>query len=369
MCFSPAAQERPLRLPKTLSESTKDPVDFYEPFIPGLPDDVAKYCLALVPRKHLPRVGAVSKQWRAYLQSREFLAIRKDLGKLEEWLFLLMGDRDGKGSHWEVKTESEEGYTAVPPMPGPVKAGFGVVTLDGNLLIMAGHFTTDGGDRSVSSEVYQYDSRVNRWSKLTRMNVARFDFACAEVNGLVYAVGGYGSTGESLSSAEVYDPLTNRWALIQSLRRPRWGGFACGIAGKLYVMGGRSTFTIGNSRSVDVYSPERGTWGELKKQGCVMVTTHVAFGDRVFCMEWKDQRRVAVFLAMEGTWGQVSVPVAGGAAGTGFRLGVMQGKLLLLASEQDAGYETLVYDLELGQWGTSSIKPSGSCLCSVTIHA
>ena len=35
-------------------------------------------------------------------------------------------------------------------------------------------------------------------------------------------------------------------------------------------MGGRSSFTIGNSRFVDVYSPERQTWREMKN-GCVMV--------------------------------------------------------------------------------------------------
>ncbi|KAJ1420178.1 Mediator complex, subunit Med31 [Sesbania bispinosa] len=64
------------------------------------------------------------------------------------------------------------------------------------------------------------------WSRLSDMNVARYDFACAEVNGLVYAVGGYGANGDSLSSAEVYDPNTNKWTLIKSLRRPRWGCFA-----------------------------------------------------------------------------------------------------------------------------------------------
>ncbi|KAJ0717723.1 putative kelch-type beta propeller [Helianthus annuus] len=82
------------------------------------------------------------------------------------------------------------------------------------------------------------------------MNVPRYDFACAEVNGVIYAVGGYGADGDSLSCAEMYNPETEKWTLIESLRRPRWGCFACGFEGKLYVMGGRSSFTIGNSRFV-----------------------------------------------------------------------------------------------------------------------
>lgn len=64
------------------------------------------------------------------------------------------------------------------------------------------------------------------------MNVARYNFACAELNGMVYAVGGYGVDGESLSCAEVYDPDTDKWTLIESRRRPRWACFACGFEGK-----------------------------------------------------------------------------------------------------------------------------------------
>lgn len=203
------------------------------------------------------------------------------------------------------------------------------------------------------------------------MNIARFDFACAEVNGAVYAVGGYGASGESLSSAEVYEPAAGRWRLIESLRRPRWGGFACGFAGKLYVMGGRSSFTIGNSRSVDVYDSEKAAWGQMK-QGCVMVTAHAAVGGRLFCMEWKNQRRLSVFTATDGSWASVPVPVTGGAAAVGFRFGVLDGKLLLFSVEEDAGYQTLVYDPAAApgdEWRTSPLKPSGICLCTATIEA
>ncbi|CAA6668363.1 unnamed protein product [Spirodela intermedia] len=352
MCFSPATQERPLRLPKTVSQSTRQgPVDFDDPVIPGLPDDVGKYCLALIPRCHLPVLGAVSKRWRAYVQSREFLTIRKEAGKLEEWLYVLTGDADGKGSHWEVLSSSSsrlgEGKMLLPPMPGPVKAGFGVVVLDGNLLVMAGHHSSDDGAKSVSSEAYQYDSRLNRWTALARMNVARFDFACAELNGAVYAVGGYGAGGESLSSAEVYEPAAGRWRLIESLRRPRWGPSPA------------ASFTIGNSRSVDVYDSEKGAWGQIK-QGCVMVTAHAALGGS--CSAWSGR-----------TSGGSRCSLRGQLVGVGARAGdrrrrrggvpvrVLDGKLLLFSVE-DAGYQTLVYDPAAApgdEWRTSPLKALG----------
>jgi N-acetylneuraminic acid mutarotase len=202
------------------------------------------------------------------------------------------------------------------------------------------------------------------------MNVARYDFACAEVNGKVYAAGGYGMDGDSLSSVEMYDPDTNTWTMIDSLRRPRWGCFACGFEGKLYVMGGRSTFSIGNSRSVDVYNPERHSWCEMKN-GCVMVTAHAVLGKKLFCMEWKNQRKLAIFNPEDSSWKTVAVPLTGSSS-IGFRFGILDGKLLLFSLQEEPGYRTLLYDPNASagsEWCTSEIKPSGCCLCSVTIKA
>lgn len=200
------------------------------------------------------------------------------------------------------------------------------------------------------------------------MNVARYDFACAEVKGMVYAVGGYGMDGNSLSSVEVYNPDTDKWTLIESLRRPRWGCFACGLEGKLYVMGGRSNFTIGNSKFVDVYNTERRTWCEMKN-GCVMVTAHAVLGKKLFCMEWKNQRKLAIFNPDDNSWKMVPVPLTGSSS-IGFRFGILDGKLLLFSLREEPGYSTLLYDPNAApgsEWKTSDIKPSGFCLCSVTI--
>nr|XP_010929773.1 F-box/kelch-repeat protein At1g67480 [Elaeis guineensis]XP_010929774.1 F-box/kelch-repeat protein At1g67480 [Elaeis guineensis]XP_019708447.1 F-box/kelch-repeat protein At1g67480 [Elaeis guineensis] len=345
------------------------PWDMYCPLLPGLPDDVAKYCLALVPRGYFPVMGAVCKRWRSFIQSKEFITVRKEAGKLEEWLYILTGDAEGQGSHWEVLGCFREKHQVLPPMPGHVKAGFGVAVLDGKLLVIAG-YSVSAAAVCVSDDVYQYDSRLNGWSMLAKMNVARYDFACAEVNGLIYAVGGYGSEGESLSSTEVYHPDKNEWTLIESLRRPRWGCFACSFEGKLYVMGGRSSFTIGNSRFVDVYNPERHSWFEMKN-GCVMVTAHAVLGKKLFCMEWKNQRKLAIFNPVDNSWQKIPVPLTGSSS-TEFRFGILDGKLLLFALKEEPGYQTLLYDPDApvgSEWQTSSLKPSGLCLCSVTIKA
>nr|XP_043612819.1 F-box/kelch-repeat protein At1g67480 [Erigeron canadensis] len=342
---------------------------FDSPVLPGLPDDIAKYCLALVPRSNFPTMGRVSRKWRSFIKSKEFMIVRKLAGVVEEWLYVLT-NAEGDGTHWEVLDCLGNIRSVLPPMPGPLKLGFGVVVLNGKLNVIAGYSMVDGVG-SVSSDVYQYDSCLNSWSKIANMNVPRYDFACAEVNGVVYAVGGYGVNGESLSCAEAYDPESDKWTVIESLRRPRWGCFACGFEGKLYVMGGRSSFTIGNSRFVDVYDPKKHTWCEMKN-GCVMVTAHAVVGKKLFCMEWKNQRKLAIFNPKDNSWKMVSVPVIGSSS-IGFRFGIMEDKLLLFSLEEEqGGYNTLLYDPNAtpgSEWQTSNVKPSGLCLSCVTIKA
>lgn len=343
--------------------------DIDSSILPGLPDDVAKYCLALVPRRYLPAMGAVCKKWRSFLKTKEFITVRKLAGLLEEWLFVLTMDSEGKESHWVVLDCLGLKRQLLPPMPGSTKAGFGVVVLNGKLLVMAGYSVIEGTG-TASADVYEYDCYLNSWSKLSAMNVARYDFACAEVNGKVYAAGGYGTGRDSLSSVEMYDPETGRWTLIESLRRPRWGCFACGFDGMLYVMGGRSTFTIGNSRFVEVYDPEKHTWCEMKN-GRVMVTAHAVLRKKLFCMEWKNQRKLSIFNPDDNSWKTVAVPLTGN-SNIDFRFGILDGKLLLFSPEEEPGYRTLLYDPNASpgsEWCTSEIKPSARCLCCVTIKA
>ncbi|QHO04131.1 hypothetical protein HN51_038408 [Arachis hypogaea] len=371
MCFSnlPNKENQTLSKSKHSVRSELSDKDDDSSILPRLPDDVSKYCLALVPHSDLPAMAGVCKRWRCFIQSKEFIMVRKLAGLVEEWLFLLTADKEGKGSHWEVMDCEGQNRRSLPPMPGPTKAGFGVVVVNGKLLVMAGYSVIDG-TATASAEVYQYNSCVNSWSRLSNMNVARYDFACAEVNGLVYAVGGNGVDGDSLSSVEVYDSETDKWTLIESLRRPRRGCFACGFEGKLYVMGGRSSFTIGNSKFVDVYNPERHSWCEMKN-GCVMVTAHAVLGKKLFCMEWKNQRKLAIFNSEDNTWKMEPLPLTGSSS-IGFRFGILDGKLLLFSLEEEPTCKTLLYDPNAApgsEWQTSEIKPSGLCLCSVTVKA
>jgi F-box associated protein len=136
--------------------------DGYVPLLPGLLDDVAKLCLALVPRIQIPTMGAVSTRWRSFIRSKEFITIRKLAGTIDEWLYLLIINEESKSSHWEVLDCFGNKHRVLPHMPGGFKMGFGVVVLHGKLLVMAGR-TVSEGPMPPTADVYQYDSCLNRY--------------------------------------------------------------------------------------------------------------------------------------------------------------------------------------------------------------
>jgi len=61
-----------------------------------------------------------------------------------------------------------------------------------------------------------------------------------------------------------------------------------------------------------------------------------------------------------------------GSSSVGFRFGILDGKLLLFPAEKEPTNQTLLYDPNAAsgsEWQTSDIRPSGLCLCSVTMRA
>ncbi|XLR57403.1 hypothetical protein S83_008075 [Arachis hypogaea] len=135
-------------------------------------------------------------------------------------------------------------------------------------------------------------------------------------------------------------------------------------------MGGRSSFTIGNSKFVDVYDPEVHGWGEFKNDS-VMVAAHAVLGKKLFCMEWKNQRKLAIFCSEDNSWKMVPLPLTRSSS-VDFRFGIFDEKLLLFSLEAGPSYQTLLYDPNAAkgsEWQISDVKPSGVFLCSVTIKA
>ncbi|NXS25896.1 KLH18 protein, partial [Pomatostomus ruficeps] len=102
-----------------------------------------------------------------------------------------------------------------------------------------------------------FDPIANRWEKCQPMATARSRVGVAVVNGLLYAIGGYDGQLR-LSTVEVYNPDTDSWSKVESMNSKRSAMGTVVLDGQIYVCGGYD----GNSslNSVESYSPETNKW-------------------------------------------------------------------------------------------------------------
>ncbi|NXV04871.1 KLH18 protein, partial [Cettia cetti] len=61
---------------------------------------------------------------------------------------------------------------------------------------------------------------------------------CTSIAGLIYAVGGLNSAGDSLNVVEVFDPVANRWEKCQPMGTARSRVGVAVLNGLLYAIGG-----------------------------------------------------------------------------------------------------------------------------------
>ena len=88
------------------------------------------------------------------------------------------------------------------------------------------------------------------------MYFARAGSAVCEVNGIAYAIGGWGN-GQYLSSIEAYEPTTNTWTRKADMSTPRGYLTASVVNGIIYVIGGYRSGPVGE---VEAYNPSTNTW-------------------------------------------------------------------------------------------------------------
>jgi N-acetylneuraminic acid mutarotase len=137
---------------------------------------------------------------------------------------------------------------------------------------------------------------------------ANSEMAVAEANGKIYILGGYPSSGESVTTVSVYDTATDTWspgpALPEALHHP----VAIGVAGKIYSLGGQ----IGRNASVNttltiVHDPATPTsgWATLAPMPTARgAGAAAAIGDRIYVVGGRPpaQNAFEVYDISDNTW-------------------------------------------------------------------
>jgi len=111
------------------------------------------------------------------------------------------------------------------------------------------------------SAVEEYDPITNRWTKKADMPTARNSFSTSVVDGKIYAIGGGGFAPDPLSIVEQYDPVADKWTRKSDMPTARSGLSTCTVNNKIYAIGGylwdgkANTFAV-----VEEYDPKTDKW-------------------------------------------------------------------------------------------------------------
>ncbi|XP_035674929.1 kelch-like protein 24 [Branchiostoma floridae] len=126
---------------------------------------------------------------------------------------------------------SSESWVPMTTMRRNNDRGFAVAVLGTSDIVMS-----VGGRQC--GDVWLYHTRLDSWSKLAPMNMARSFHKLAVIQGKVYAIGGTSKDGIT-SSVEVYDQSLNKWTEGVPLPQPRGAHAAAVLDGSIHVIGGR----------------------------------------------------------------------------------------------------------------------------------
>jgi N-acetylneuraminic acid mutarotase len=141
-------------------------------------------------------------------------------------------------------------WTPKAPMP-TARSGFGLVEVNGSLYAIGG-FNKQQGDFSAANEVY--DPATNTWTVKAAMPTHRVSFAMVEYQNKIYVFGGQILVNNHrvvINVSEAYDPATDSWKTLTPM--PHLGeDFAAYdvIGDKIYVVG---NYTV-------VYNPVSDSW-------------------------------------------------------------------------------------------------------------
>lgn len=221
--------------------------------IPCLPDEISIHILARVPRICYFNMRLVSWSWREALMSPELFSIRKELGKTEEWLYVLT-KVDDDSLMWYALDPTSKIWQRLPPIPSIA-------------------YEEEYQNALSSMWMWSMVGRTIRLADVVRSWLGRKDTSkqmplcgCAigALGGCLYVLGGF-SRATTLRSVWRFDPTMNSWTEVSPMSTGRAYCKTGILKDKLYVVGGVSRVRGGFNplQSAEVFDPCSGTWSEV----------------------------------------------------------------------------------------------------------
>ncbi len=164
----------------------------------------------------------------------------------------------------EVYDPASDRWTTASPLPNKVHHAASTA-IAGKLYVVGGFVQSFLSVWKPIANLYIYDPGAGVWSEGPPMPTPRGALAATELDGKLYAIGGYDGNGNT-GAVEVYDPSTNRWAVKAPLPTPRDHLAAVAVKNRLYAVGGRLNRDYGrNLAAAEVYDPAVNRWAKIKE--------------------------------------------------------------------------------------------------------
>jgi len=108
------------------------------------------------------------------------------------------------------------------------------------------------------SGVYEYSIIDDTWKKIANMNTQGWNVNLAEIEGIIYAIGG----DPFRNRIESYDPLKNKWNVLTPMPTARQHSNCCVVNDRIYVIGGITSWTNKTDKN-EMYNPKTASWQTL----------------------------------------------------------------------------------------------------------
>src|SRR5207247_9131108 len=111
--------------------------------------------------------------------------------------------------------------------------------------------------------VFEYDAAADKWTKKKPMALPSHHVALAELNGKIYAFGGFipPQSGPPawipIDNVWEYDPVADNWKALAPMPTKRGSPVAAVVGGKIYVIGGATTHPGSSEPPVHPVRPHR----------------------------------------------------------------------------------------------------------------
>lgn len=139
-----------------------------------------------------------------------------------------------------VFTPATNTFSEAAPMSA-VRRRLAATELNGLVYAVGGFL---GATPFATNEVFNPTAgALGTWTTKQGLTTQRGDHACASANGHVYVFGGIQVIGSPLNSVEEYDTGSNSWSFKTPMPTPRAGCVAANIDGQIYVVGGADAFS------------------------------------------------------------------------------------------------------------------------------